>query len=89
MGVGAEWRAAKALVLRAGLADLNEVTQSMTLGLSAAYRGLSVDYAFGMHSLGATHRVSLSWSFGPTAAALALPAPVLDPSPSTSGAVTR
>jgi hypothetical protein len=75
-GLGAEWRVAPALSLRAGLADLHEMNEGLTLGLSAAYRGVGVDYAFGMHSLGMNHRMSLSWSFGSPAANLAARTPV-------------
>ena len=78
-GLGAEWCAAQVLALRAGLADLNEVTQSLTLGLSAVYRSIGVDYAFGMHSLGMNHRVSLSWSFGSPTAELAMHASATAP----------
>ena len=63
-GFGVEWRAAPILLLRAGFADCNEFTQALTLGLSASYHGIGVDYAFGRHPLGINHRVSLSWSFG-------------------------
>ena len=64
--VGAEWWPTPLLGLRAG-APVTGGSRSVspTFGLSAAWRGLGLDYAVVTHPLGLSHLVGVSTSFGP------------------------
>jgi len=66
VGAGAEWWPAAALGLRAGAGVTGPGIQ-FSAGLSAVFMGYALDYAFTAHALGATHRASLTYAFGPTA----------------------
>ena len=70
IGAGAEWWPAAALGLRAG-AGVEGPAIKFSAGLSAVFRGYALDYALTTHVLGATHRASLTYAFGPTAPELA------------------
>jgi len=72
VGLGAEWWPVKALAVRAGVANVADAAGQVTAGLSALFRGLTLDYALAAHPVGATHKVSLSYAFGPTAMELAV-----------------
>jgi hypothetical protein len=65
---GAEWWPFGRVALRAGGAGIGGTTMRLTFGLSAMYRGISVDYAFGTHPLGLTHRFGITAGFGPAVA---------------------
>ncbi len=65
-GLGVEWWPVQMLGLRAGMAGVAETQRQFTLGLSAVYDRVGLDYALGAHPLGAVHRVSLTYAFGPT-----------------------
>ncbi len=64
-GLGLEWWPVQMLGLRAGMAGIAETQRQFTLGLSAMYERVGLDYALGAHPLGAVHRVSLTYAFGP------------------------
>lgn len=66
LGVGLEWWPTEMFGVRAGTASLSAKEFQLTLGLSAALKGIGIDYAMGSHVLGASHRAALSYQFGPT-----------------------
>jgi hypothetical protein len=66
LGAGLEWWPTEMFGIRAGTASLTPEEFQLTLGLSASLKGIGLDYAMGSHALGASHRASLSYQFGPT-----------------------
>ncbi len=88
MTIGVQWWPSASLGLRAGTADLSDATGQLTLGLSAQYHGMGFDYAMAAHPVGLTHKVSLAYAFGPTAAEFAASRPVPEVEPVTVNAVT-
>jgi outer membrane protein OmpA-like peptidoglycan-associated protein len=61
------------LALRLGWAAEQDLASRWSLGLGLRWQGLSLDYAFmqDVSQLGASHRLSASWSFGQPQASLA------------------
>jgi len=73
---GLEWWPITQLGIRAGAADFRDMGGQFTCGLSAQLRSFGLDYALSAHPLGTSHRLSISYTFGP-----AIP----EPPPSNQG----
>ncbi|MEK7474361.1 MAG: CsgG/HfaB family protein [Candidatus Coatesbacteria bacterium] len=68
IALGVEWRPAPRFAVRGGTANLSEAGGQLTLGLSAELNAFVLDYAMAAHPVGLTHKVSVGYAFGPTAA---------------------
>ena len=64
IGCGVQWWPAETFAVRAGFSGLQPGQLQVTLGLSAVFSGMGVDYAYASHLLGGSHRVALSYLFG-------------------------
>ncbi|MEK7474658.1 MAG: hypothetical protein AAB152_03390 [Candidatus Coatesbacteria bacterium] len=62
---GAEWMTLDRFALRTGFEDAEDITGRFTLGLSASFSDFGLDYAMAAHPIGPSHRLSLTYAFGP------------------------
>jgi len=75
-GAGAEWWPSKSFAIRGGARGLGgKDSIQLTGGLSARYRGLTLDYALCTHPLGLTNRMSVAYGFGGPAVEPVYPPP--------------
>ena len=63
--IGVEWWPVKYAGFRLGAADISRFPEGLTFGLSVVRIRFSMDYALNYHPLGLSHRINLSYSFGP------------------------
>ena len=65
--IGSEYWVINFACLRIGFqGDGGEGIRETTAGFGVKYKDYGLDYAFGLHDLGMSHRVSGSWRFGPS-----------------------
>lgn len=60
---GVDFKASSLISLRLGVESGDRITET-TAGLGLSARNYGIDYAFGMHELGMSHRISAYWKIG-------------------------
>lgn len=63
--IGAEYWVINFAALRIGFTGENGIRET-TAGFGVKYKDYGLDYAFALHDLGLSHRLSGSWRFGPS-----------------------
>ncbi|MCS7184786.1 MAG: PorV/PorQ family protein [bacterium] len=63
INLGIDFKASSLLALRLGLESGDRITET-TAGVGLNARNYGIDYAFGMHELGMSHRISAYWKIG-------------------------
>jgi len=63
--IGTEYWLVEFLAMRIGF-DGEEGIRETTAGFGVKYQNYTLDYAFAMHDMGLSHRLSASWRFGPS-----------------------